>query len=132
MFKVQRAVLTTKLFFPQRFDGSVMKTFLPPKHEFVILVGLCDLQASLYEYYIENVSQIAQNTADGDDKKNIKLLRDYQVMRRIWTHPLALKLREEQDARVCGNILLLASISESSLINRGILLSGNVRQRSYD
>lgn len=85
----------------QRFDYNVLKPFLPPKHEFVISVGLSDLQAKLYEYYIENKSQIAK------DGGAMRLFKDYQVMRLIWTHPLAMRLSADRHQKIQDKVLLV-------------------------
>lgn len=68
----------------QRFDYNVLTPFLPPKHEFVISVGLSDLQAKLYEHYIKTFSRISGSG------ENRRLFKDYQIMRLIWTHPFAM------------------------------------------
>lgn len=41
----------------QRRDYAVLTPFLPPKHEYVILLRLSDLQIEMYKYFIENVAK---------------------------------------------------------------------------
>lgn len=80
----------------QRFDYKVLTPFLPPKHEFVISVALSDLQAKLYEFYINHKSQIV-------NVGNTTLFKDYQIMRLIWTHPLAMKLNDDRKQKALVN-----------------------------
>lgn len=70
----------------------MLTPFLPPKHEFVISVALSDLQAYLYEYYIRKFSRISRG---GESS----LFKDYQIMRLIWTHPLAMKIGAERSKK---------------------------------
>jgi transcriptional regulator ATRX len=83
----------------------VLKPFLPPKHEFVISVALSDLQAQLYEFYIKNKSMVA------DAGASMRLFKDYQIMRLIWTHPLAMKLSADRNQKLQEKVRLILFVS---------------------
>lgn len=91
----------------QRFDYNVLTPFLPSKHEFVILVSLSDLQAKLYEYYIDHFSKKFNPMST--------LFKDYQIMRLIWTHPYAMKLSEERKRKIMEKKMENDEDSEGSL-----------------
>lgn len=40
--------------FPQRKDYTALTKFLPPKHEYVLLIRVTPLQCKLYRYYVEH------------------------------------------------------------------------------
>lgn len=69
----------------QRCSYRVLQGLLPPKYEFVVSVGISDLQALLYENYL-----------DSKKNKTKKVLQDYNVLRHVWTHPLAMKLHRKK------------------------------------
>ncbi|KAG8234944.1 hypothetical protein J437_LFUL015512 [Ladona fulva] len=88
----------------QRRDFSVMIPYLPPKHEYVVLICLTELQTKLYSHYIQTFSQ--RGTGGG-----ASLFNDFQNLQRIWTHPRVLKMStEKQELRK-----MMQSDSEGSL-----------------
>jgi transcriptional regulator ATRX len=62
--------------FVQRKDASVLKEFLPIKHEYCIFVPLTKVQEKLYNYYLE---------ANRNDHMGRSLLPHYTALRKIWT-----------------------------------------------
>lgn len=48
--------LKTKIYFCfiQRKDYTALTKFLPPKHEYVLLIRVTPLQCKLYRYYVEH------------------------------------------------------------------------------
>ncbi|XP_053988590.1 transcriptional regulator ATRX homolog isoform X1 [Hylaeus volcanicus] len=76
----------------QRFDYSVLMPFLPPKHEYVIFVSLTDVQIKMYQHYLDNFAR-QQRAAGGS------LFADFQVLQRIWTHPMVLRLNSEKNEK---------------------------------
>ncbi|XP_076625652.1 uncharacterized protein LOC143344008 isoform X2 [Colletes latitarsis] len=76
----------------QRFDYSVLMPFLPPKQEYVIFVSLTDVQIKLYRHYLDNFAR--QHRAAGGS-----LFADFQVLQRIWTHPVILRLHSEKTGK---------------------------------
>ncbi|KAK6642872.1 hypothetical protein RUM43_004374 [Polyplax serrata] len=98
----------------QRFDLSVLKQYLPEKHEYVILVPLSDTQIDMYRFYMANYS------AKGDKTwKNqaTKLFADYQALQRVWTHPYVLKQYEDKYAE---------------MVQQGKMKRGRKRKEDYD
>ena len=75
----------------QRFDYSVLTPFLPPKHEYVISIRLCEVQIKAYRYYLENCAM----GKSGVNSKGAQLFSDYQHLSRIWTHPRVLQMSTE-------------------------------------
>jgi transcriptional regulator ATRX len=75
--------------FVQRKEASVLKEFLPEKHEYVLSVPLTELQEKLYEQFIkENPCESGRS-----------LLPDYTALRKIWTHPRVLQYAYERAKR---------------------------------
>lgn len=73
--------------FVQRKDASVLKKFLPVKHEYCISVPLTAVQEKLYNFYLrENM----------DDEMGKMLLAHYTALRKVWTHPKVLKYAYER------------------------------------
>ncbi|XP_077983732.1 uncharacterized protein LOC144438534 [Glandiceps talaboti] len=83
----------------QRKDYTALTKFLPPKHEYVVSVRLCEVQRKLYEHYMNTVSSRGTGTGRGGGSG---LFADYQVLMRVWTHPYILRLgtiRDENRAK---------------------------------
>ncbi|XP_075743400.1 uncharacterized protein LOC119170468 isoform X3 [Rhipicephalus microplus] len=78
--------------FVQRCDKTALAPYLPPKHEYVILVRLSDIQVSLYRHFLKNL------TLGADDQRmnNISLFTDYFTLQNISTHPLLLELSDDR------------------------------------
>ncbi|KAI9553415.1 hypothetical protein GHT06_021318 [Daphnia sinensis] len=76
----------------QRFDYRVLTPFLPPKHEYVILIKLSEIQTLMYQYYLENHTKGGPKISGR--VKAAGLLSDFHEFSRIWTHPKALLMAE--------------------------------------
>nr|XP_006823737.1 PREDICTED: transcriptional regulator ATRX-like [Saccoglossus kowalevskii] len=80
----------------QRKDYSALTKFLPPKHEYVVSIRLCEKQIQLYKHYLEtkasNPSEVGGYKGSGSG-----LFADYQVLLRVWTHPHILRLGTIRD-----------------------------------
>ncbi|GAB6019496.1 hypothetical protein CHUAL_001073 [Chamberlinius hualienensis] len=105
----------------QRKDYNVLTPFLPPKHEYVLSIGLTDIQRKLYAYYLAN---LCIRTANGKGQ----LFSDYQNLMRIWTHPRVIRLaeiRQEEKAIYDSEDSFIDDDSESSNppSNESIVLS---------
>lgn len=69
----------------------MLTPFLPPKHEYVISIRLCEVQIKAYAYYLENCAM----GKSGVHSKGAQLFSDYQNLSRIWTHPRVLQMSTE-------------------------------------
>lgn len=76
----------------QRRDYSVLAPYLPPKHEYVVYTTLSDLQQQLYEYYMNTQRDLISSDISG---KGARLFQDFQDLRRIWTHPMNLRVNSD-------------------------------------
>ncbi|XP_030375957.1 transcriptional regulator ATRX homolog [Scaptodrosophila lebanonensis] len=76
----------------QRRDYSVLAPYLPPKHEYVVYTTLSDLQQTLYEYYMTTYRDQSSSDICG---KGARLFQDFQDLRRIWTHPMNLRVNSD-------------------------------------
>ncbi|XP_035999198.1 transcriptional regulator ATRX [Fundulus heteroclitus] len=84
----------------QRRDYSELAQFLPPKHEYVLLVRISPLQHKLYRYYLDHVANKerftgeASTTSKTKPRTGVNLFKDFQVLGRIWSHPWCLHLTD--------------------------------------
>uniref|UniRef100_A0A7E4WBQ3 Helicase ATP-binding domain-containing protein n=1 Tax=Panagrellus redivivus TaxID=6233 RepID=A0A7E4WBQ3_PANRE len=69
----------------QRRDISILKAELPPKLEYVVMVRMTPAQIKLYDHFLQVVDR--EGGIRGSRKR---LLPDYHIMSRIWTHPYQL------------------------------------------
>ncbi|EDV42613.1 uncharacterized protein Dana_GF18082, isoform C [Drosophila ananassae] len=76
----------------QRRDYSVLAPYLPPKHEYVVYTTLSELQQKLYGYYMTTHRDQASSDICG---KGARLFQDFQDLRRIWTHPMNLRVNSD-------------------------------------
>ncbi|KAH8310934.1 hypothetical protein KR044_003488 [Drosophila immigrans] len=76
----------------QRRDYSVLAPYLPPKHEYVVYTSLSELQQQLYGYYMTTHRDQASSDICG---KGARLFQDFQDLRRIWTHPMNLRVNSD-------------------------------------
>lgn len=79
----------------QRFNYSVLKPFLPEKHEYVISIRLTKTQAKLYRHYTEKCRK------DGIGK-GTKLFSHFNLLQKVWTHPRTLSyyMKKRSEKRV--------------------------------
>lgn len=78
----------------QRYDYNVLTPFLPPKHEYVILLRLSEVQIKLYQYYLDHFAQGGTGARTGST-----LFVDWQMLGKIWTHPRVLLMTLEKSAK---------------------------------
>ncbi|XP_011176502.2 transcriptional regulator ATRX homolog [Zeugodacus cucurbitae] len=76
----------------QRRDYSVLAPYLPPKHEYTVYTTLSDLQQQIYEYYMTTQRDLSGSDISG---KGARLFQDFQDLRRIWTHPMNLRMNSD-------------------------------------
>uniref|UniRef100_A0A7N6AFL2 DNA helicase n=1 Tax=Anabas testudineus TaxID=64144 RepID=A0A7N6AFL2_ANATE len=76
----------------QRKDYTALTKFLPPKHEYVLLIRVTPLQCKLYRYYVEHFTGVGNALEGGRGRAGTKLFQDFQILSRIWTHPWCLQL----------------------------------------
>lgn len=81
----------------QRRDYSVLAPYLPPKYEYVVYTTLSTMQQELYEHYMtERRDVTASNDLTG---KGARLFQDFQELRRIWTHPMNMRINSDSVIR---------------------------------
>ncbi|CAD6991977.1 unnamed protein product [Ceratitis capitata] len=76
----------------QRRDYSVLAPYLPPKHEYTVYTTLSDLQQQIYEYYMTTHRDLSGSDISG---KGARLFQDFQDLRRVWTHPMNLRMNSD-------------------------------------
>lgn len=76
----------------QRRDYSVLAPYLPPKHEYVVYVTLSDIQKVVYEFYMREQRRLMSGDSQS---KGASLFQDFQNLRRIWTHPMCLRVNSD-------------------------------------
>ncbi|KAH8417417.1 hypothetical protein KR222_011589, partial [Zaprionus bogoriensis] len=76
----------------QRRDYSVLAPYLPPKHEYVVYTTLSELQQQLYGFYMTTHRDQGSSDICG---KGARLFQDFQDLRRIWTHPMNLRVNSD-------------------------------------
>ncbi|XP_055915443.1 transcriptional regulator ATRX homolog isoform X2 [Eupeodes corollae] len=78
----------------QRRDYSVLAPYLPPKHEYVVFCTMSEKQKEIYEHYMTKQRDTISESS-GVPGKGAKLFQDFQNLRRIWTHPMNLRVNSD-------------------------------------
>ncbi|KAJ8266440.1 hypothetical protein GJAV_G00130440 [Gymnothorax javanicus] len=110
----------------QRKDYAALTKFLPPKHEYVLLVRVTPIQVKLYRFYLEHFTGAdVCNSVGGRSRVGAKLFQDFQVLSRIWTHPWCLQLAHIKKAVPQGvnNEDDLERAASSEMDNSSVYLS---------
>lgn len=74
----------------QRLDYSVLVPYLPPKHEYCIIISLSEKQSALYKDYLD--TQVSTDTTD----RARQLLQHYAVLIKILAHPVGKPFNKKQ------------------------------------
>lgn len=77
-----------------RCDYSHLTPYLPAKFEYIISIELSELQKKLYREYLKHIGITEETTRE--DLKVRSLLKDYQVLKMIWSHPYLLMESEDR------------------------------------
>lgn len=80
----------------QRRDYSVLAPYLPPKHEYVVYTTLSTVQQYIYEHYMTHQRDVGNSMSEG---KGARLFQDFQELRRIWTHPMNMRINSDSVIR---------------------------------
>jgi len=72
----------------QRMDYTVLKPYLPPKHEYVINVNLSEKQKQLYRHYLDNFV----------DTEKRRVISDYATFIKILAHPIVLTMGKDDES----------------------------------
>ncbi|KAF6036346.1 ATRX [Bugula neritina] len=73
----------------QRKDYSALIKFLPPKYEYILGVKLGELQ-------VKTVPAISRHVKRRQIRCERKLFQDFQILGRVWTHPMMLELYRQR------------------------------------
>lgn len=71
-----------------RCDYSHLTPYLPAKFEYILSVDLTELQMKLYREYLKSIGITEDTTRE--DLRNRSLLKDYQALKMVWSHPYLL------------------------------------------
>ena len=95
-----------------RKDYSVLRAYLPPKHEYVIAVRLSRLQSQLYTRYLEFIGAREVLAVAGAAppataaallaKPRAQVFEAFHSLARVWTHPGVLEMDRTKDVRARG------------------------------
>ncbi|UYV60125.1 ATRX [Cordylochernes scorpioides] len=77
----------------QRCDYSALRSFLPPKYEYVISIRLSETQIRMYRYFLDNFSRGGRKDSQGGTA-GTALFWDFNVLRQIWNHPYTFHINE--------------------------------------
>lgn len=77
-----------------RCDYSHLTPYLRSKFEYIISIELSDLQKKLYREYLKHIGITEETTRE--DLKGRSLLKDYQVLKMVWSHPYLLMESEDR------------------------------------
>ena len=83
-----------------RKDYAYFRSCLPEKKEYVLSVRLTTKQIELYHYYLEKRG--FDKILDVKERIGKKLLSDFHHLSRIWTHPWAIMLKEEDKLKAAA------------------------------
>lgn len=65
---------------------SELKTYLPPKKDYAVFIRLTDIQAKLYEKYVNVIME-------NEVTKKESILQHYHNLQLIWNHPILLDFK---------------------------------------
>ncbi|CAG0917341.1 unnamed protein product [Notodromas monacha] len=79
----------------QRLPYTVLKPYLPEKLEYVIKIKLSPLQRQLYVAFLNQIALEGGIGGKGTGSRQ-RLLQDFHVFARVWTHPVLLQMQESR------------------------------------
>uniref|UniRef100_A0A0N5AXY6 Helicase ATP-binding domain-containing protein n=1 Tax=Syphacia muris TaxID=451379 RepID=A0A0N5AXY6_9BILA len=99
-----------------RKDHNFLTEVLPPKQEYVINVRLTSRQVALYRAFLDGIGK-------DDITLGKRLLPDYHILSRIWTHPFQLITHDREEEK--KRILQEDRVELEDFINDGDITTSN-------
>jgi len=109
--------------FVNRKDYTYFKESLQPKMEYVLCIRLSPKQIEFYKSFLtkNGLDQLNSKTT----LQSVRILTDFHKLFRIWTHPWAIRIKEEENQKkanfkIKADKKLLANSNEDHQINETV------------